>query len=568
MAVLSSLKRAFTGIGLTSAVINVLALTGSFFMLQVYDRVIPGHSLPTLVGLGIIAATLYAFQGVLEFIRSMLLVRVGISVDERLGATVYESLILLPSRIQLAGDGLQSVRDLDSVRGFLSGPGPTALFDFPWMPFYLGLCFLFHPWIGVTAMAGAILLVGLTIIAERKSRQPAKDAAKIASERIVLAEATRRNSEAVLAMGFGHLLAQKWSDINKRYLDNHLKSSSVTGSLATTSKIFRMVLQSVVLAVGATLVIRQEATGGIMIASSILVSRALAPVELAIGQWKGFSAARDSWARLVKLSDLMNSSSAPEVSLPAPSKVLKTENLYVAAPGTKNAIVRGVSFELKAGEAVGVIGPSASGKSSLARGLVGLWQPMAGAVRLDGASLAQWEPRDLGTHVGYLPQDVSLFAGSIAENVARFDPDAPSDKIIAAAKAAGVYDMIVQLPAGFDTKIGEQGSELSGGQRQRIGLARALYGEPFLVVLDEPNSNLDSDGEVALSRAIAGVRARGAVAIVIAHRPSALAAVDKVLVLANGQMQAFGPKEEVLKQATQPATPSLRLAVANEDTTQ
>ncbi len=568
VAVLSSLKRAFTGIGLTSAVINVLALTGSFFMLQVYDRVIPGHSLPTLVGLGIIAATLYAFQGVLEFIRSMLLVRVGISVDERLGATVYESLILLPSRIQLAGDGLQSVRDLDSVRGFLSGPGPTALFDFPWMPFYLGLCFLFHPWIGVTAMAGAILLVGLTIIAERKSRQPAKDAAKIASERIVLAEATRRNSEAVLAMGFGHLLAQKWSDINKRYLDNHLKSSSVTGSLATTSKIFRMVLQSVVLAVGATLVIRQEATGGIMIASSILVSRALAPVELAIGQWKGFSAARDSWARLVKLSDLMNSSSAPEVSLPAPSKVLKTENLYVAAPGTKNAIVRGVSFELKAGEAVGVIGPSASGKSSLARGLVGLWQPMAGAVRLDGASLAQWEPRDLGTHVGYLPQDVSLFAGSIAENVARFDPDAPSDKIIAAAKAAGVYDMIVQLPAGFDTKIGEQGSELSGGQRQRIGLARALYGEPFLVVLDEPNSNLDSDGEVALSRAIAGVRARGAVAIVIAHRPSALAAVDKVLVLANGQMQAFGPKEEVLKQATQPATPSLRLAVANEDTTQ
>ncbi len=570
VAVLSSLKRAFIGIGLTSAVVNVLALTGSFFMLQVYDRVIPGHSLPTLVGLGIIAATLYVFQGVLEFIRSMLLVRVGISVDERLGATVYESLILLASRMQTTGDGLQSVRDLDSVRGFLSGPGPTALFDFPWMPFYLGLCFLFHPWIGVTALAGAILLVGLTVIAERKSRQPAKDAAKIASERIVLAEATRRNSEAVLAMGFGHLLAQRWNDINKRYLDNHLKSSRVTGSLATTSKIFRMVLQSAVLAVGATLVIRQEATGGIMIASSILVSRALAPVELAIGQWKGFSAARDSWARLVKLSDLM-STSAPEVSLPTPSKSLKAENLYVAAPGTKNAIVRGVSFELKAGEAVGVIGPSASGKSSLARGLVGLWQPLAGAVRLDGASLAQWEPRDLGTHVGYLPQDVSLFAGSIAENIARFDPDAPSDKIIAAAKAAGVYDMIVQFPGGFDTKIGEQGSELSGGQRQRIGLARALYGEPFLVVLDEPNSNLDSDGEIALSRAIAGVRARGAVAIVIAHRPSALAAVDKVLVLANGQMQAFGPKEEVLKQATQPATqapPSLRLAVANEDTTQ
>jgi ATP-binding cassette subfamily C protein len=566
VAVLSSIKRAFVGIGLTSAVINVLALTGSFFMLQVYDRVIPGHSMPTLVGLGIIAATLYAFQGVLEFIRSMLLVRIGVSVDERFGSAVYESLILLPSRMQAAGDGLQSVRDLDTVRAFLSGPGPTALFDFPWMPFYLGLCFLFHPWIGVTALVGAIVLVGLTFVAEQRSRQPAKDAAKIASERIVLAEATRRNSEAVLAMGFGHLLGQKWVEINQRYLANHLKASRVTGSLATTSKILRMVLQSAVLAVGATLVIRQEATGGIMIASSILVSRALAPVELAIGQWKGFSAAKDSWARLMKLSDVMEVN-APEVSLPAPSLSLKAENLHIAAPGSKNAIVRGVSFGINAGEAVGIIGPSASGKSSLARALVGLWQPLAGAVRLDGAALTQWDPRALGSHVGYLPQDVSLFGGSIAENIARFEPDAPSEKIIAAAKAAGVYDMVVKLPDGFDTRIGEQGSALSGGQRQRIGLARALYGEPFLIVLDEPNSNLDSDGEAALSKAILGVRKRGGIAIIIAHRPSALAAVDKVMVLANGQMQAFGPKEEVLKQRTnsaQPNTPLRRLAVASE----
>ncbi len=566
MAVLSSLKRAFTGIGITSAVVNMLALTGSFFMLQVYDRVIPGHSLPTLVGLGIIAATLYAFQGILEFIRSMLLVRIGVSVDERFGSAVYESLILLPSRMQAAGDGLQSVRDLDTVRGFLSGPGPTALFDFPWMPFYLGLCFLFHPWIGVTASVGAIMLVGLTFVAEQRSRLPAKDAAKIASERIVLAEATRRNSEAVLAMGFGHLLGQKWVEVNQRYLANHLKASRVTGSLATTSKILRMVLQSAVLAIGATLVIRQEATGGIMIASSILVSRALAPVELAIGQWKGFSAAKDSWARLVKLSDLMESD-VPEVSLPPPSLSLKAENLHIAAPGSKNAIVRGTSFELNAGEAVGIIGPSASGKSTLARGLVGLWQPLAGAVRLDGASLAQWEPRALGSHVGYLPQDVSLFGGSIAENIARFEPNAPSEKIIAAAKAAGVYDVVVKLPDGFDTKIGEQGSALSGGQRQRIGLARALYGEPFMIVLDEPNSNLDSDGEAALSKAILGVRARGGIAIIIAHRPSALAAVDKVMVLANGQMQAFGPKDEVLKQTTNSAqtnAPLRRLAVASE----
>lgn len=570
VAVLSSLKKAFLGIGATSALVNVLALTGSFFMLQVYDRVIPGRSLPTLVGLGIIAATLYVFQGVLELIRSMILVRVGLSVDERFGETVYDSLVLLPSRMQVPGDGLQSVRDLDSVRGFLSGSGPIALFDIPWMPFYLGLCFLFHMWIGITALAGALMLVGLTILAEQMSRKPAKEAAKIISERTALAEATHRNSEAILAMGFGHLLGRKWSEINRRYLSNHLRASGVTGTLGTISKILRMMLQSAVLAVGAILVIRQEASGGIMIASSILVSRALAPVELAIGQWRGFAAARDSWSRLMKLAQLMPVGER-EVSLPRPESALKAEYLHLVAPGSKIAIVRGVSFEIRAGEAVGVIGPSASGKSTLARGLVGLWPPIAGTVRLDGASLSQWCPRALGEHIGYLPQDVSLFGGSIAENIARFDPDASSEKIIIAAKAAGVYDMILQFPEGFDTKIGEQGSALSGGQRQRIALARALYGEPFLVVLDEPNSNLDAEGEAALSRAILNVRARGGIVVVIAHRPSALATVDKVIVLTNGQMQAFGPKDETLRKTTQlaPSAPQLvRLMVAGEETTQ
>jgi ATP-binding cassette subfamily C protein len=327
-----------------------------------------------------------------------------------------------------------------------------------------------------------------------------------------------------------------------------------------------MMLQSAVLAVGAVLVIRQEASGGIMIASSILVSRALAPVELAIGQWKGFAAARSSWSRLVQLSQLMPGSER-EVCLPAPAGALKVENLHLCAPGSKSPILRGISFELRAGDAVGVIGPSASGKSSLARGLVGLWQPLAGAVRLDGASLSQWDPTALGEHVGYLPQDVSLFGGSIAENIARFEPEASSEKIIAAARAAGVYDMIVQFPDGFDTKIGDQGSTLSGGQRQRIALARALYGNPFLVVLDEPNSNLDAEGEAALTRAVLGVRARGGVAIVIAHRPSALAGVDLVLILANGQAQAFGPKDEVLKKVTPPPTAvstPVRLMVSGE----
>ncbi len=570
MAVLSSLKMAFLGIGATSALVNILALTGSFFMLQVYDRVIPARSLPTLVGLGVIAVTLYAFQGFLEVVRSMLLVRLGLSVDERFGTTVYDSLVLFPARMQTHGDGLQPVRDLDVVRSFLSGPGPTALFDIPWMPFYLGLCFLFHVWIGVTALAGALVLVGLTILTERMSRDPAKEAAKIISERMALAEATRRNSEAVLAMGFGHMLGRKWDEINIRYLDNHLRLSSVTVTLGTISKILRMMLQSAVLAVGAILVIRQEASGGIMIASSILLSRALAPVELAISQWKGFVAARDSWSRLVRLADLM-SVDRREVALPKPEKALKVENLHLAAPGSKNSIVRNISIELQAGDSVGVIGPSASGKSTLARGLVGLWPPVAGAVRLDGAALSQWDPHALGKHIGYLPQDVALFSGSIAENIARFDPDATSGKIIAAAKTAGVYDLILQLPQGFETRIGEQGSALSGGQRQRIALARALYGEPFLIILDEPNSNLDADGELALSRAILSVKARGGIVVVVAHRPSALAAVDKVLVLTNGQMQAFGPKDEVLRRTTQPAPPGpqpVRLVIGGEEMAQ
>lgn len=566
VAVIFSLKKAALGIGATSAVVNVLALTGSFFMLQVYDRVLPGRSLPTLIGLGIIAATLYIFQGVLELVRSMLLVRTGTSIDERFGNVVYDSLVLLPSRMQVPGDGLQSVRDIDSVRGFLSSPGPTALFDIPWMPFYLGLCFLFHVWIGVTALAGALILVGLTLLTELKSREPAREAARIASERNTLAEATRRNSEAVLAMGFGPALRSRWYAINRSYLKNHLQSSYVVGSLATTSKILRMMLQSAVLAVGAMLVIRQEASGGIMIASSILVSRALAPVELAIGNWRAFSAARQSWSRLTKLSQLMSAKEV-EVSLPAPRATLKVENLHLAAPGTKNPIVRGLTFEIKGGDAVGVIGPSASGKSSLARGLVGLWQPVVGTVRLDGASLSQWDSTVLGQHIGYLPQDVSLFSGSIADNIARFDPDASSEDIISAGKAAGIHDMIVHFPEGYETQISEQGASISGGQRQRIGLARALYKDPFLVVLDEPNSNLDAEGEAALSRAILGVRARSGIAIVIAHRPSALAAVDTVLVLASGQLQAFGPKEEVLKKVTQgtPVQP-VRLMIGGEGT--
>jgi len=542
---LSSLRKAFFSIALASAGINVLALTGSFFMLQVYDRVIPSRSLPTLSGLVIIVATLFLFQGVLELLRSMLLTRIGTSLDERLNRKVFRSLLFLPTQRQTSDDGLQSVRDLEQIRSFLSGSGSTALFDLPWMPFYLILCFLFHVWIGVTALCGAILLVGITLLAEVLSRRPALEAAKSSALRLGFAQAARRNWEAAISMGFAGRLTEKWAVMNDDYLKHQAAAGSIVGALTIAAKMARMMLQSAVLAVGAILVIRQEATGGIIIASSILVTRALAPVELAIGQWKGFVAARQGWARLAALLDVAPAEQHA-LTLPAPARELSVENISVASPGGRDLILRNVSFKVPAGTVLGVIGPSASGKSSLARAITGLWPAAIGTIRLDKAALSQWEPNELGRHIGYLPQDVALFDGSIADNISRFDKNMEPEPVISAAKAAGVYDMIVKLPDGFDTVIGEGGSRLSAGQRQRIALARALYGDPFLVVLDEPNSNLDAEGETGLTAALTGVRERGGIAIVIAHRPSALAAADKVMIVAGGQMQAFGPKKEIL----------------------
>lgn len=547
-----------------SGVVNILALTGSFFMLQVYDRVIPGRSVPTLVGLAVFAGVLFVFQGVLELIRSRLLVRIGMGLDARLSGQVYAALMRLPLRTKLAGDGLQSLRDLDQVRSFLSSAGPTALFDLPWMPLYLGICFLFHFWIGMTALAGAIILFGLTLLAEARTREPARKANSQAAARNILAEATRRNAEVLQAMGFGSRIAGRWADINAEYLGTNAKASDLAGTLGTISKILRMMLQSGILAIGAWLVIHQEATGGIMIASSIMMGRALAPIELAIAHWKGFVGARQAWARLTQLLALLPEAAAT-VSLPAPIDTLVVESISVTPPGERRVVVQDVGFVLEKGAGLGIIGPSASGKSSLVRAIAGIWQPARGAVRLDGATLDQWLPEELGRHVGYLPQDVQLFDGTIAENIARFEAEAPSDKILSAARAAGVHDLIVHLPEGYETRIGEAGSALSAGQRQRVALARALYGEPFLVVLDEPNSNLDAEGEAALTEAIQDVRARGGIAVVVAHRPSALASLDQVLVMANGRVQAFGPKNDVLNKVTRPASVPLKVVPAAEE---
>ncbi|WP_152979894.1 type I secretion system permease/ATPase [Mesorhizobium sp. 1M-11] len=561
-AALLSFRSAFAGIGLVSAIINILALTGSFFMLQVYDRAVPSSSVPTLVGLGMLATFLYAFQGILELIRSRLLVRIGVALDLRTSGSVYIAMMRLPLHTKLSGDGLQSFRDLDQVRSFLSSAGPTALFDLPWMPFYIAICFLFHFWIGVTALLGAVILFGLTLLAELLTKRPTHLASGHAATRSALAESTRRNVDVLQAMGFGDRFAERWSQINADYLHAHAKASDVAGTLGTTSKILRMMLQSGMLAIGAYLVIQKEATGGIMIASSIMMGRALAPVELAIGHWKGFVFARQSWSRLTQLLSIFKEEQTTLV-LPQPNASISVQGVSISPPGDRKLVVRDATFALSAGDGLGIIGPSASGKSSLARALVGIWLPAAGTVRLDGASLDQWSSGDLGKHIGYLPQDVQLFSGTIAENIARFDPQASGPAILDAATQAGVHDMIVHLANGYDTEVGEGGSALSAGQRQRVALARALYGNPFLVVLDEPNSNLDAEGEAALTKAIQAVRSRQGIAIVIAHRPSALASLDLVAVMASGRIQAFGPKSEILNKTTrQPQQPAALKVVA------
>ena len=544
----------FLGVGVFSGLINLLALTGSFYMLQVYDRVLPSRSVPTLVGLSVLMAALYIGNGLLDFFRVRVMSRVGVKIDNELREKVFTAVQLLPLRARGSSDGLQPVRDLDQIRQFLSGMGPTAFFDVPWIPVYLAIVYLLHPVLGLFATFGALLLVCLTLLTDVRTSGPTRAAAKTGSERWAFGEATRRNAEVIRAMGLGGHLQRRWDDINLQFLSDQLKASDAAGGIGTASKVIRMVLQSGILGLGAYLVIEGSVSAGTIIAASIIMARSLAPVETAITHWRGFVAARQARQRLMELFQVMGKERGEMVALPSPKRSLTVQGLTVAAPGGSRPIIQGVSFGLNAGDAVGVIGPSASGKSTLARALVGVWQPipMGGSVRLDGASLDQWPVEALGRHIGYLPQTIELFSGTIAENISRFDPEAKSEQIVAAAKAAGVHEMIVHLPEGYQMQIGDSGAGLSAGQRQRIALARALFGDPFLVVLDEPNSNLDAQGDAALTEAIRSVRTRNAIAIVIAHRPSALAGVDKVLAMANGQVQAFGNKEEVLRKILAP----------------
>ncbi len=550
-AALASCRGAFVGIGLFSGISNILMLTGSFFMLEIYDRVLPSRSVPTLVGLALLAGILFSFQAIIDLIRGRLLIRIGASLDASLSDRVYDAIVRLPLRIGNSNEGLQPLRDLDNIRSFLSSLGPTALFDLPWMPLYLGICFAFHFWIGITALIGALILVTLTLLTELLTRAPTKAANGFAVSRMGLAETSRRNADVLMAMGMAKRLGVNWSDANRKYMTAQQQISDVGGGFGAMSRGLRLMLQAGVLAVGAYLVIHQEATAGVIIAGSILTARALAPVDLAIVNWKGFISARQSWGRLTKLLGLLPPLEAP-MSLPRPVDRLTVESASVTPPGVQKIVAQDVTFSLKRGSGLGVIGPSASGKSSLARMLVGVWRPVRGKITLDGASLDQWAPDMIGRDIGYLPQNVELIAGTVAQNISRFEVDAGPNGIIAAAQAAGVHEVILKLTAGYDTQVGEQGMALSAGQQQRVALARALYGDPFLVVLDEPNSNLDAEGEAALTQAILGVRARRGIVVVVAHRPSALAGVDFVLVMNQGRQQVVGKKEEVLAKVVRP----------------
>jgi PrtD family type I secretion system ABC transporter len=550
-------RSALAGVGVASGLINVLSLAGPLFMLQIYDRVLPSRSVPTLVGLALLVLVLFAFQGLLDMLRGRILLRIGRGLDEKLAPRVFELVMRAPlSPARPGGDGLQPIRDLDSLRSFISSMGLTAFFDLPWMPLYVVVCFLFHPAMGLTVVLGAIVISSLTLITDLLTRGPSHAAVALAAPRHKLADAARRNAALVYALGMRRRMTAQWLAASDAYLASQQAANDMVAGLGSLSRVLRVIMQSLVLGVGAYLVINQEATAGVMLAATILSARALAPVDLAIANWKSFVTARQSWTRLAQA--LIAVPAEEEwIALPPPSRSLRLTAVTMVPPGSGAAALHDVSLTLNAGSALGVIGPSGSGKTALARALVGVWTPARGAIRLDGATLDQWSPDAFGRFVGYLPQEVELFEGTVAQNIARFDADAAPERLIAAATAAGVHEIILRLPQGYKTPVGEGGAMLSGGQRQRIALARALYGDPFLVVLDEPNSNLDAPGEQALTRAIAAVRARGGIAVVIAHRPSAVAAVDHLLVLNEGRVQAFGARAAILQQLTaapQPAT--------------
>ncbi|MEW6445406.1 MAG: type I secretion system permease/ATPase [Pseudomonadota bacterium] len=536
--------RVFLAVGLFSMVINILMLVPAIYMLQIYDRVLASMNVSTLVMLTLITMGLYILMGVLEWVRSQTLVLLSNQLDERLSGRVFEASFDYRMQGKDGGGGHQALADVNTLRQFVTGQGVFAFFDAPWVPIYIMVIFMFHWQMGVLALLGATILVSLALLNEFLTHGKLSEANAKAIRANAMAQGNLRNAEAVGAMGMLPGIRERWSRIHRSALGLQTDASISAGMVSSTTKFVRIALQSLILGLGAYLVINNEMTAGMMIAGSILLGRALAPVEQLIGVWKGWIAAREAYRRLEGLLRAVPESQ-PKTPLPPPQGELRVEGVVAIPPGGETPVIRGVSFSLAPGSLLGLIGPSASGKSTLARLLVGVWPTQSGKVRLDGADIHDWDKASLGPHIGYLPQDVELFDGTIAENIVRFgrvDPDA----LLKASRMAGIHEMVLRLPKGYDTPVGEAGQWLSGGQRQRIGLARAVYGDPVLVVLDEPNSNLDDVGERALVEAILKLKEQSATVILITHRPNIVGVVDLVLFLRDGAVAAFGPRDQVL----------------------
>jgi PrtD family type I secretion system ABC transporter len=538
----------FITLFLFSCVVNILMLTGPLFMLQVYDRVLSSSSVPTLLALSAIVLALYIYYGFLEYVRSRIMVRVGRRFEEKLRHRVFDVMSHLTLR-RAANVGGQPVSDLNTIRQYLSSQGPLAFFDMPWVPFYLFIVFMLHFWLGIAGLVSAIIIFILAVATEATTRTPLGKAAAAQTKAFIMTDEARRSAEAMHALGMRGMMRKRWADTQQEALDYQTDASDSGGKLASASRVTRLLVQSGMLALGAYLAIHREISPGAIIAASIIMGRGLAPIEQAVGNWQQFLGARKAVERLRKLLGQVPAETE-RMPLPAPKGHLEVDNVVVMAPGQEKPLLAGLSFRVTPGMGLGVIGPTGAGKSTLAKVLTGVIQPSRGTVRLDGAAIEQRSIDDYGKVIGYLPQDVQLFDGTVAQNISRFQEAAKPDDIVRAAEMANVHDMIMRLPQGYDTALGENGARLSAGQRQRVALARALYGDPALIIMDEPNSNLDSDGEQALDRAMRICLKRGAAVVVVAHRPSALHAVSHILVLSEGKAVAYGPKDEVMSKIT------------------
>jgi ATP-binding cassette subfamily C protein len=536
----------FVAVAIFSVFVNLLMLTGPLFMLQIYDRVLSSRSEETLVALLILVTGLFAMMGLLEFIRGRVLARAGARFQGLLDSRVMTAVL---RRSVAPGERARpntASRDLESVRQLLAGPAPFALFDMPWAPIFIAVIFLFHPVLGWLSVVGAVVLVTITILNQIRSREPAAESQRASNEAENLGEALRQNAEAVQGLGMRAAGLSRWGKMRQEALARQIVASDRTASYSAASKSLRFYLQSLMLAAGAWLVLQQEISAGMMIAASIMLGRALAPVEQAIGQWSLAQRAARGWNALRDLLE-KTPQEIDKTALPLPKGFLDVQGITVAAPGDNVPVLRAISFKVKPGSALGVIGPSGAGKTTLAKVLTGIWRPAAGKVRIDGAALDQWPEDEIGRHIGYLPQEIGLMTGSVADNIARMSENRDDAEVVAAAKRAGAHELLLALPQGYDTQIGAGGQRLSGGQRQRVALARALYGDPPLLVLDEPNANLDAPGEQALVDSIRDAKGRGKTVIIMAHRPSAIAACDLLLMVDKGVQVDFGPRDEVLK---------------------